>query len=114
MTATGQLSRIAPYAMRLLNDEYVQEQVGQALTELRRSSRRAKGRRVSDALKDAKLRTQVNEAISAFGNAWRALAEPPRKRRRFRRALVVIMPLAAAVAWQQRSSATSRPSRLPS
>lgn len=103
MTTTGQLSRIAPYLSRLLNDEYVQEQVGQALTELRRSSRRAKGRRASEALKDTKLRTQVGDAITSLGNARRALAEPPRKPRRLKRAFLVITPLAAALAWQQRS-----------
>ena len=103
MTATGRLSRIGPYATRLLNDDYVHEQLGQALTELRRGSRRAKGRRATEALADTKLRTQVGEAITSLGNARRALAEPPRKRRRFRRALILMMPLAAALAWQRRA-----------
>jgi hypothetical protein len=105
MTATGQLSRITPYLARLLNDEYVQEQVGQALTELRRSSRRAKGRSASEALNDTKLRTQVSEAITSLGNARRALVKPPPKRRRLRPALLLTMFLAGALAWQQRSSA---------
>lgn len=104
MTATGQLSRIAPYVSRLLGDDYVQEQVGQALTNLRRSSRRAKGRRTSEALKDTKLRSQVGDAITSLGNARRALAEPPRKPRRLRRAFLLMTPLAAALAWQQRST----------
>lgn len=104
MTAARQLSRIAPYLSRLLNDEYVQEQIGQALTELRRSSRRAKGRRAGEALNDTKLRTQLGDAITSLGNARRALAEPPPKRRRLRRAFLLIMPLAAALAWQQRST----------
>lgn len=103
MTATEQLSRIAPYVSRLLSDEYVQEQVGHALTDLRASSRRAKGRQTREALKDTKLRSQVGDAITSLGNARRALAEPPRKPRRLRRAFLLIAPLAAALAWQQRS-----------
>jgi hypothetical protein len=103
MTATGQLSRITPYVSRLLNDEYVQEQVGQALTELRRSSQRAKGRRPTEALTDTKLRAQLDRAITSLANAREALTEPPPKPRRLKRALLLMAPIGAALAWQRRS-----------
>ena len=53
MSATDQISRITPYLERLLRDEYIQEQLGDAVTGLRRGSRRAKGRGATEALKIA-------------------------------------------------------------
>ena len=44
MSAADQISRITPYLERLLLDDYIQEQLGDAVIGLRRSSRRAKGR----------------------------------------------------------------------
>ncbi len=105
MTAADQLSRAVPYLRRLLNDDYIQEQVRQALTDLRRSSRRAKGRNASQALNDQKLRNQLRDAVKSLTNAGRALNEPPPSQHPVRRVLMVTVPAAvAALAWQRRST----------
>jgi hypothetical protein len=104
MTATDRLSRITPYVARLLEDEYVQEQFSEALTGLRRSSRRAKGRSASEALGDRRLRAQLRDAAGSMTEAVRALKQPPpAERHLLRRGLVLTMAAgAAALAWQRR------------
>jgi hypothetical protein len=106
MTAGDQLSRITPYIGRLLEDEYVQEQIGQAITGLRQSSRRAKAQSASDALKDRRLRRQLRESIDSLIEARRAVTQPPpRKRHRVRNGLVLAAGVsAAAIAWRNRPS----------
>jgi hypothetical protein len=103
MAATDQLSRLTPYARRLLEDEYIQAELGAALTELRRSSRRAKGRSASAALNDRRLRGQLRDAAGSLGHVVRALQDPPAKRHPIRRALLLTVAAGGAVlAWQQR------------
>lgn len=105
MTAVNQLSRATPYLGRLLNDDYIQEQIRQALTDLRRSSRRAKGRNASQALNDKKLRNQLRDAVKSLTNAGRALNQPPPSQHPVRRVLMVTVPaVVAALAWQRRST----------
>jgi hypothetical protein len=105
MAASEQLSRVKPYLGRLLEDEYIQDQIGQALTELRRSSRRAKGRSASEALADRRLRGQLRNAADSLTEALRALSEPPAKRHAVRRTLLVTAAAGgAAFAWQNRST----------
>jgi len=105
MTATNQLSRVTPYLGRLLEDQYIQEQIGQALTQLRRSSRRAKGRKASEALNDKKLRNQLRAAAASLTSAGRALSAPPPNQHPERRAAVLaVASLVAALAWQRRST----------
>jgi len=107
VSAVDQLSRLGPYLGRLLEDEYVQEQFGQAIIGLRRSYRRASGRRASDALKDKRLRSQVRETVSSLLKAASALQGKPakRRRRRFRRALLLAgAGAAAALAWRAKST----------
>jgi hypothetical protein len=105
MAAFEQLSRAKPYLGRLLEDEYIQDQLGQVLTELRRSSRRAKGRSASEALADRRLREQLRSAANSLTEALRALSEPPAKGHAVRRALLATAAAAgAALAWQNRST----------
>jgi hypothetical protein len=109
MNATDQISRITPYLGRLLRDEYVQEQLGDAVSGLRRSSRRAKGRGAAEALKDRRLRNQLRAAAGSLTEAARALSQPePPNHHWLRRALL----LAAAgggtwLAWQQTTGTTT-------
>jgi hypothetical protein len=109
MTASDQLSRITPYVGRLLEDEYVQEQIGQAINGLRNSSRRVKGQNASEALQDRRLRRQLQDAIGSFTAASRALTQPPPpKHHRVRNAvLLLVAASAAAAAWQKRSILSS-------
>lgn len=103
MSATDQLSRISPYLERLLRDDYIQEQLGDAVTGLRRSSRRAKGRGATEALKDRRLRNQLSAAAGSLTEAARALTQPePPKRHWPRRALLLAAVAGgAALAWQR-------------
>ena len=110
MSAVDQLSRLGPYLGRLLEDEYVQEQIGQAIIGLRRSYRRASGRRTSDALKDKRLRSQVRDTVNSLLKAASALQGKPakRRRRRFRRALLLAgAGAAAALAWRANNNQTT-------
>jgi hypothetical protein len=103
MSATDQISRITPYLERLLRDEYIQEQLGDAVTGLRRSSRRAKGRGASEALKDRRLRNQLSAAAGSLTEAARALRRPePPKHHWIRRSLLLATAGAGvALAWQR-------------
>jgi hypothetical protein len=103
MSATDQISRITPYLERLLRDEYIQEQLGDAVTGFRRSTRRAKGRGAAEALKDRRLRSQLGAAAGSLTEAARALRRPePPKRHWLRRALLLAVASGgAALAWQR-------------
>jgi hypothetical protein len=109
MSATDQMSRITPYLDRLLRDEYIHEQLGDAVAGLRRSSRRAKGRKAAEALKDRRLRTQLRAAAGSLTEVARALSRPePPKRHWIRRALLLVAAGGgAAFAWQQTRSNSS-------
>jgi hypothetical protein len=111
MSATDQMSRITPYLERLLRDEYIHEQLGEAVTGLRRSSRRAKGRKAAEALKDRRLRTQLGAAAASLTEVIRALSQPePPKQHWARRALVLaVAGGGAAFAWQHTRSNSSHP-----
>ncbi len=103
MSATDQISRVTPYLERLLRDDYIQEQLGDAITGLRRSSQRAKGRGATEALKDRRLRDQLTAAAGSLTEAARALSQPePPKRRWLRGALLLAAAGGgAALAWQR-------------
>jgi hypothetical protein len=106
MSAADQLSRLAPYLTRALEDEYIQEQIEQAIRGLRRSSRRARQQSASDAVKDRRLRQQLGQAIESLTEAGRALTQPPPKRHPIRRTVVLLLAaVAVAFAWQRRTQA---------
>jgi hypothetical protein len=110
MSATEQISRITPYLERLLRDDYIQEQLGDAVTGLRRGARRAEGRGATEALKDRRLRNQFIAAAGSLTEAARALTQPePPKRDWIRRALVLAAAAGggAALAWQQTKSTST-------
>jgi hypothetical protein len=79
------------YAQRLLNNEYVQENLAQAVDSLRAAYRRASKRRV-EPTRDEKLRRQVRAAalsLTEAASALKAGRQKP-KRRRGRRVIVVL------------------------
>jgi hypothetical protein len=111
MSATDQMSRLTPYLERLLRDEYIHEQLGDAVTGLRRSSQRAKGRGAAEALKDRRLRNQLSAAARSLNAVGRALSQPePPKRHWFRRALLLAAAGGgAALAWQRMTGDSPHP-----
>jgi hypothetical protein len=79
------------YAQRLLDNEYVQENLAQAVESLRAAYRRASKRRV-EVTRDEKIRRQVREAARSLTEAASALkaGRQKPKRRRGRRLIVVL------------------------
>lgn len=109
MSAGDQLSRIAPYVTRALEDEYIQEQIEQAIRELRWSSRRSRRQSASDTIKDRRLRNHLRQAIDSITEAGRALTQPRPKRHPIRRAVLLILAAAATIALARRIRPTQPP-----
>jgi hypothetical protein len=88
--ATSETSGL--YAQRLIENEYVQENLAHAANNLRAAYRRASKRRV-EPTKDAKLRTQVRQAAFSLSEAASALKTGRRKpkRRRGRRLVIFLV-----------------------
>jgi hypothetical protein len=83
--------RAATYAQRLIENDYVQENLLQAADSLRAAYRRATKRRI-EPTRDEKLRRQLRQAALSLREATSALQSDRRrpKRRRGRRVLVVL------------------------
>jgi hypothetical protein len=104
------MSRIAqarPYVQRLLQDEYVQDQIGEAISGVRRSAARAQGRSAGEALEDPRLRAQLSSTVGSLTEAARRLGRPPEppKRHRLRGGLLLGLAVAAGWGWTRRSHA---------
>jgi len=84
--------RAGTYAQRLIENEYVQENLLQAADSLRAAYRRAAKRRV-EPTRDEKLRRQLRQAALSLREATSALQSDRRrpKRRRGRRVLVLLV-----------------------
>jgi len=84
--------RAGTYAQRLIENEYVQENLARAAENLRAAYERASKRRV-EPTRDEKLRRQVREAALSLREAASALRSDRRKpkRKRGRRALVLVV-----------------------
>ena len=103
MDNTKQLARLRPYAARLLEDDYVQDQIATAVNSLRAGQRRARGKSARSAAGDRRLRQQLATAAAASGEVLRIMREPQRPTRHPVRRVFVGVALAAgaAVAWRQ-------------
>ncbi len=106
MNAGEQLSRIAPYVSRALEDDYVQEQLSQGVASLRRGSRRARGQGAKATITDPTLHNNLRDAAASLTAAFRTLKEPPPAKHRLRRVLVAAVVVGVAVlGWRQISPA---------
>ena len=118
MSAGNRIGKAAPYLGRLLNDDYVQDQVRELVTGLRQGGTRAKRKGANKAVSDRRVRQQLAAAAVAAGRAARTLREPePPKRHLVRRTLSVgAVAGAAVVIYRQRQSsmAAAQPSDNPS
>jgi hypothetical protein len=105
MPASEQISRLTPYARRLLDDDYLQDELGRLFTNLRDGSRRARREGPAQATTDQKLKSQLSAALVAATHIGRALQQPkpePPKRHRARRVvLVAAVAGAATVGYRQ-------------
>jgi hypothetical protein len=95
--ASDKMANAGTYAQRLIENEYVQENLAQAAESLRAAYRRASKRRV-EPTRDEKLRRQVREAALSLREAASALQSGRRKpkKRRGRRVVVLLGAGAAA------------------
>jgi hypothetical protein len=99
MAASQQISRLAPYARRLLDDDYVQDEFDRLFTNLRDGSRRARGKNAAQAATDRHLRNQLTAVLAAAAHIGRALNETepkPSKRHRLRTLTLTVAVAAAA------------------
>jgi hypothetical protein len=108
MPASEQLSRLAPYAKRLLDDDAVQDQFDRAFSNLRSGTRRARGKGAKKAVSDRKTRRQLSAAAVATTQIVRAVRQPPPPERHLARRFVAISLLAAGatVGYRRLSAAT--------
>jgi hypothetical protein len=98
-----------PYLRRLLEDEYVQEQLREAVIGLRTVYGRA-ARKRTQAADDKKLYASLRRAVTSIRNAVRELreTEPPPKRRG--RKLLIVAVAAGGAAMLTRLGRQDRPS----
>jgi ferric-dicitrate binding protein FerR (iron transport regulator) len=96
--ASETATKTGMYAQRLLDNEYVQENLAQAVESLRAAYRRASKRRV-EPTRDEKLRRQVREAALSLTEAASALKAGRQKPRRRRgRKMIVMLAIGAGAA----------------
>ena len=89
--ASDTASKMGVYGQRLLDNDYVQENLSQAVESLRAAYRRASKHGV-EPTRDEKLRRQIREAARSLAEAASALKADRQKpkRRRGRRLLLVL------------------------
>jgi hypothetical protein len=96
MAGADKAARVGPIAERLLENQYAQENLREAVENLRSAYQRASKRRVKPA-EDKKLRQQVRKAAVSLTEAGKALnsgRQKPKKRRG--RRLLILLGLGAA------------------
>ena len=96
MPPSQQISRLAPYVRRVLDDDYVQDEFDRLFTNLRDGSRRARRKGPAQAATDRQLRSQLTAALAAAGQVARALNEPDPPKRHRVRALALTVAVAGA------------------
>lgn len=93
MAATETLTKLGPYAERLAENDYVQENLRSAAQNLRAAYARSQKRRVEPA-RDKKLRAQMQAAASSISEAGKALASGRQKpKKNWGRRLLVLLTL---------------------
>jgi hypothetical protein len=101
MPASEQISRVAPYARQLLDDDYVKDELDRLFTSVRDGSQRVRRKGPAQAASDRQLRNQVAAALAAAAHIVGALkeAEPePPKRHRLRNVTLTVVVAGAAYA----------------
>jgi len=101
---------------RLLGDDYVHDQIGEAASAMRGAYRRARKLPPERAVVDQRVYDRVRRAAAGLADAAQvALGEPPKRRRGSRlAAAIVLVATGAAVVWAAKADRRSRaPAQLP-
>jgi hypothetical protein len=97
MALNDRAAALAPYAEQLLNNRDVQNAIQRAADAGRDSYKRARATGPSKAVKDKRLQRRLQETAQASFDAWTAVAEStkPKRRARWGRRIVVLTVAAA-------------------
>ena len=97
MSLNDRAAALAPYAEQLLNNRDVQDAVQRAASAGRDSYQRARGTSPAKAVKDKRLQRRLQDTAQASFDAWTAVSESPKRKRRARwgRRLVLVTVAAA-------------------
>lgn len=97
MPVADVLDRLGPYAGRLLENEYAQENLREAIVNLRAAYGRASRRKATAAAADKKLHREVGAALRSLREALLGVSDARKqpKKRRGRRRLVALFGLGA-------------------
>ena len=96
MAATESASRLGPYVERLLQNAYVQDNLLDAVENLREAYERAQKRRVEPA-RDEKIRHQLRQAALSLKEAGEALKSGRQKPKKHRAKRMLIVASLGAV-----------------
>src|SRR3954454_20723176 len=94
----------AAYVNRLFDDDYVRDQLGDALVRGRRAYRRARNQKAAEAVQDKRLMDHVTGSAVSLQAAVRALTNqpPPKPKRRPLKTAALLgaaLAVGAAAAW---------------
>jgi hypothetical protein len=84
MSINDRAAALAPYAEQLLNNRDVQDAIQRAASAGRDSYQRARGTSPRKAVTDKRLQRRLQETAQASFDAWTAVAESPKHKRRAR------------------------------
>ena len=97
MPVSDRAAALAPYAEQLLNNRDVQDAIQRATSAGRDTYKRARGTSPGKAVKDKRLQQRLQETAQASWDAWNAVAQAskPKRRARWGRRIVVVTVAAA-------------------
>lgn len=93
--AVGSKARDNPYMRRLVEDADLREELRDAFESARKAYGRIDGKGPAKALEDKKVQREVKAAAESLKNAAEALREPPKRKHRLRR--LVMLSIVGAV-----------------
>ena len=96
MTATESASRLGPYVERLLQNAYVQDNLLDAVENLREAYELAQKRRVEPA-RDEKIRRQLRQSVLSLQKAGEALKSGRQKPKKHRAKRTLVLASLGAV-----------------
>jgi hypothetical protein len=87
--AAGQAARDNAYVQRLLEDTELRDSLRSAFESARKAYGRMNGKGPSKVLEDKRMQRELKDAANSLRNAAEALREPPKRKRRGGRMLVL-------------------------